>query len=230
LARSRREWYEKFRWFTTSGGKLAIGGRDAQSNSLLIRRHVDNGDVVYHADLFGSPFFVLKKGKEQTTEEVAELAQATVSYSSAWKTGLSAADAYWVEPQQVSAGAPTGEYLARGSFAIRGKKNFITRNLLELAVGIDKAGRVVAGPEAAVAKTAPVYVVIIPSREKSSDTAKKVLAELKELLGSAVGGATLDDVMRALPTGGGKIVRKGKNKEEDDHLTPSGEKDEEAHT
>jgi predicted ribosome quality control (RQC) complex YloA/Tae2 family protein len=226
LARRRLEWYEKFRWFTTSGGKLAIGGRDAQSNSLLIRRHVDNGDVVYHADLFGSPFFVLKEGEEQTTEEVTQLAQATVSYSSAWKTGLSAADAYWVEPQQVSAGAPTGEYLARGSFAIRGKKNFVTRNLLELAVGIDKTGRLVAGPEAALAKTVPAYVVIIPSREKSSDTAKKVLAELKELFGSSAGAVTLDDVMRALPTGGGKIVRRGKNKE-DDSLTSTGEKHDE---
>jgi hypothetical protein len=32
--------------------------------------------------------------------------------------------------------------------------------------------------------------------------------------------------MRALPTGGGKIVRRGKNKE-DEHLAPAGKKDDE---
>src|SRR5207244_1763796 len=60
---TKREWYEKFRWFVTSRGRLAIGGRDAQSNAILLRRHLEEEDVVYHADLFGSPFFVLKKGR-----------------------------------------------------------------------------------------------------------------------------------------------------------------------
>ncbi len=69
LSRAKKEWYEKFRWFFTTGGKLAIGGRDAQSNTTLIRRHLQENDTIYHADLFGSPFFILKGGKEQTEEE-----------------------------------------------------------------------------------------------------------------------------------------------------------------
>jgi predicted ribosome quality control (RQC) complex YloA/Tae2 family protein len=127
LSRAKKEWYEKFRWFFTTGGKLAIGGRDAQSNTTLVRRHLQDGDTVYHADLFGSPFFVLKGGKDQTEEEVREVAKATVTFSSAWKTGLGAADAYWVAPEQVGAAGPSGEYLAHGSFAINGKKNFVTK-------------------------------------------------------------------------------------------------------
>jgi len=101
LPRRREEWYEKFRWFFTTGGKLAIGGRDSQSNSILVRRHVEANDTVYHADLFGSPFFVLKEGREQTPDEISQVAQATAAYSSAWKTGLSSADAYWVYPDQI---------------------------------------------------------------------------------------------------------------------------------
>ena len=50
--------------------------------------------------------------------------------------------------------------------------------------------------------------MIIPSREKASDTAKKVLFELKKLYGEGSGAVDVDDVMRALPSGGGKVVRK----------------------
>jgi predicted ribosome quality control (RQC) complex YloA/Tae2 family protein len=207
IPRRTREWYEKFRWFVSSGGRLAVGGRDAQSNTLLVKRHLEEGDVVYHADLFGSPFFILKGGASQSEEEVLELAQATVSFSSGWKTGLGAADAYWVNKDQVSSSAESGEYLARGSFVVRGKKNFVRHALIQIAVGLDDMGRVMAGPESAVARTCPRYVVLIPHREKASDTAKKVLRELSEGA-SLVSAPSVDDVLSALPAGGGKIVRR----------------------
>ena len=207
LPRRTREWFEKFRWFVSSDGRLAVGGRDAQSNTLLVKRHLEEGDAVYHADLFGSPFFVLKGGREQSDLEVLEIAQATVSFSSGWKTGLGAADAYWVYKDQVSSTTESGEYLARGSFVIRGKKNFIKHALIQVAVGLDDGGRVMAGPESAIAKACTKYVVLVPHREKASDTAKRVLTELTEG-GSGEERPSLDDVVRALPAGGGKIVRR----------------------
>jgi predicted ribosome quality control (RQC) complex YloA/Tae2 family protein len=207
LSKARKEWYEKFRWFFTSEGKLAIGGRDAQSNTTLIRRHLQEGDTVYHADLFGSPFFVLKGGSEQTEEEVREVAKATATFSSAWKTGLGAADAYWVTPGQVGTAGPSGEFLAHGSFAINGKKNFVTKNAVEVAVGVDEGGRIISGPEEAIMKVARGHVALVPSREKPSDTAKKVLHELTAYADPGV-SLGLDDVMRMLPAGGGKIIRR----------------------
>ena len=207
LPKKRQEWFEKFRWFVTSGGRLALGGRDAQTNTILVKRHLEDGDVVYHADLFGSPFFILKDGRQQSELEVLELSQATVSFSSGWKTGLGAADAYWVNKDQVSAAAESGEYLAKGSFVIRGKKNFTRHAMLQVAVGLDESNRVMAGPESAIAKACSKYVVLVPHREKSSDTAKKVLKELAPLNDSAA-APRLDDVLRALPSGGGKIVRR----------------------
>jgi predicted ribosome quality control (RQC) complex YloA/Tae2 family protein len=207
LSRTRKEWYERFRWFVTSGGRLAVGGRDAHSNSLLVGKHAEADDTVFHADLFGSPFFVLKGGKSQTESEALETAQATVCFSSGWKTGLGAADAYWVDPGQVSATPESGEYLPKGSFVIRGKKNFVRHILLQVAVGIDGEGRVVSGPEPAISKTARCYLVLAPHREKPSDTAKKVKRELERLLGDE-SPAALDEFVRALPSGGGKIVRK----------------------
>ncbi|MDG6963429.1 MAG: NFACT family protein [Nitrososphaerota archaeon] len=205
LSRARGEWYEKFRWFVTSGGKLAVGGRDAQTNAYLLGRHLEEKDTVFHADLFGSPFFILKGGAAQTEEEVKEVAQATVAFSSAWKTGLGSADAYWVGPDQVSSSAPSGEYLPRGSFAIKGKKNFVSKVLVEVALGMDGDGRVMGGPEGAVKLRCPHYVVLRPHNEKGSETAKKVL---KKFEGPEVQRAvTIEEVQRALPAGGGKVLR-----------------------
>ena len=210
LSKAKKEWYEKFRWFFTTRGRLAIGGRDAQTNTTLIRRHMQDGDTVYHADLFGSPFFVLKGGKEQSEEEVREVAKATATFSSAWKTGLGAADAYWVTPEQVSAAGPSGEFLAHGSFAINGKKNFVTKNTVEVAVGIDDEGRIVSGPEEAIMRAAKGHVTLVPSREKPSDTAKKVLHELAPYANPQI-SLGVDDVLRMLPAGGGKIIRRRAN-------------------
>ena len=218
LLTRKQEWYEKFRWFFTSEGKMAVGGRDAQTNAALLGRHTERNDSVYHADLFGSPFFVLKGGAAQTQAEEREVAMATVSFSSAWKTGLGSADAYWVQPSQVSDAAPSGEYLPRGSFFIRGKKNFVNKNTVEVAIGIDGSGRLMAGPEAAIRKHCERYVVLTPHREKPSDTAKRVLKELTSRLDSTR-ALVLDDVVRALPSGGGKMVRRSaklsKEEEED---------------
>lgn len=210
LSVRKQEWYEKFRWFFTSHGRLAVGGRDAQTNSALIGRHLEDVDTVYHADLFGSPFFILKGGREQDDEEVRQVAQATVAFSSAWKTGLGSADAYWVRPDQVKSAAPSGEYLQRGSFAIAGKKNFVPKILVEIAAGLDGDGRVVVGPEEAIRRQASPYLVLRPQREKGSDTAKRVL---RDLAGTGSGPQPgLDEVLRMLPTGGGKVVRRSENR------------------
>ncbi|HEY6283547.1 MAG TPA: NFACT family protein [Nitrososphaerales archaeon] len=208
LAKRKLAWFEKFRWFVTSEGRMAVGGRDAQTNSTLINRHMEDNDVAYHADLFGSPFFILKEGVEQTETEIRQVAQATAAFSSAWKTGLGSADAYWVTPGQVSTAAPSGEYLPRGSFAIKGKKNFVTKNIVEIALGLDAAERIVAGPEDAIKTQCARYLVLKPHREKSSDTAKRVLNDLTNMSAGTSLPLTVDDVLRALPSGGGKVVRR----------------------
>jgi predicted ribosome quality control (RQC) complex YloA/Tae2 family protein len=209
LVRRKQEWYEKFRWFFTSEGRLAVGGRDAHSNALLVRRHLQDDDVVYHADLFGSPFFVLKEGKAQSELEVNEVAQATVAFSSAWKTGLGSADAYWVSKEQVGTAAPSGEFLPKGSFLIEGRKNFVAHNRVEVSVGLDSEGRVISGPESAVKMRAEAYLVLGPHREKGSETAKRVLKDLVALCeGRVKNRPSLDDVMRMLPAGGSKVLRR----------------------
>jgi predicted ribosome quality control (RQC) complex YloA/Tae2 family protein len=94
-------------------------------------------DIVFHAEIHGSPFFLLKNARNnENSDSIEETAQATVSFSRAWKDGLSSADAYWVFPNQVKKGAPTGQYLPKGSFVIEGKRNFCRGIELKLAIGL----------------------------------------------------------------------------------------------
>ena len=65
-----------------------------------------------------------------------QVAQATVSFSRGWKDGLSSADAYWVKADQIKKGAPTGQFLPKGSFVIEGKRNYIKGVEIRLALGI----------------------------------------------------------------------------------------------
>ncbi len=216
------KWYESHRWFYTSGGLLAVGGRDASGNSYLIRRRMEADDLVFHAEIVGSPFFLLKEGRRRAGEaDIREVAQATVSFSRAWREGLAAADAYYVYPEQVSASAPSGEYLPRGSFMIRGTRNYVKGLRLEVAVGlcVEPGGnRIVpcSGPRGAIEEHGLVYVLLEPGHMKASDAAAKVLRVLRDhsppQLQGVANALRVDDVLRLLPPGNSRLagVARGK--------------------
>ncbi len=219
VERRPREWFERYRWFFTSDGRLVVGGRDSTSNSIVINKYTEPRDVVFHADLHGSPFFVLKNSmygegdgevrSEIINENIAlEVAQATVSFSRAWKDELGSADAFWIFPEQVKKSAPSGEYLPRGSFFIEGKKNIVKHVKVELAVAIIKKDLlarhnsthigdadgiyptsariqdhqeqvvVVCAPEKSVTQNSLSYVKITFGKEKGSLIAKKIKQQL----------------------------------------------------
>jgi len=217
LKQESREWYERYRWFVTSEGHLAIGGRDASSNSALVRKHLTEDDIVFHAEVHGSPFFIVKNASAPAREgkiekSLAEVAQATVAFSRAWKDGLSSADAYWVLPEQVKKGAPTGQFLPKGSFVIEGKRNYIKGIETRLAVGIVSVnGReaLACGPEDAIKKHALVYAVLLQGGMDPMNASKKaksaLVAAADEVLAETIKRISLDDFVRALPTGQSRV-------------------------
>jgi predicted ribosome quality control (RQC) complex YloA/Tae2 family protein len=194
----KKQWYEKFRWFYSSEGFLVIGGRDATTNDIIVKKHAEPGDIVFHTDMAGSPFFIVKAGgKEIGQATLEETAQATASYNSrAWGAGLVTLDVFYVAPEQVTKTANTGEFLGKGSFVIRGKTTYL-HPTLGLAIGV-KDGQIIGGPVNAVKVNAEKYVLIIQGKDKSSGVAKK----LKSKFGIDV---DLDDIIRFLPASGCKI-------------------------
>jgi predicted ribosome quality control (RQC) complex YloA/Tae2 family protein len=189
--RSDREWYEKFRWFFSSTGRLVLLGRDATTNEILIKKHLEPDDMVFHAEEVKSPFCIVKGGLDEPT--MVQAADATASFSEAWKRGLSSVEVFYVMPDQVTKQAKAGEFVSKGSFMIYGKKHHL-KGSLSLALGIDKHNRIVAGPGAAVRASCPLSVELFPGSKKASDIAKIVQKRL--------GPVPLDDIIRVLPSGG----------------------------
>lgn len=120
------EWYTKFRFFTTSLGKLCVIGKDVNQNESLIQKHLEKNDLVGHADIFGSPFGIIKAGSQRIEKkDMEEMASMIASYSSAWKANATNLDVYFVKPEQVTKNPPSGEFLKKGAFYIEGKREYI---------------------------------------------------------------------------------------------------------
>lgn len=201
ISEVKKEWYEKFRWFLSSEGFLVIGGRDATSNEIVVKKHTEKEDFVFHTDMAGSPFFIVKvkSNSAKTVGEATlkEVADATCSYSRAWKLGLTATETFWVKPEQVSKETESGEYIGKGAFMIRGKTNYVPSSM-NLAVGLTKEGRIMGGPLSAVKKNCEKYLELKQGKEKTSETAKKIKAKI---------GGSLDDIIRVMPSGGCEIKK-----------------------
>jgi hypothetical protein len=221
MARPRRErkWFEKFRWFYTSEGFFAIGGRDAGSNSVLVRKHMEASDLVFHTEMPGSAFFVLKGGQAAGERSLREVAEATVSYSRAWREGLISADSYCVEPAQVLRGAPSGQYLPKGSFVVEGERRYFKGIELSISIGVgtlDGQPFLFGGPASALVERCQLVIELVPGHLSAPEAAKKVKRELSShLQGEAkafVDSLHIDELVRALPTGRLRQLRMLKGK------------------
>lgn len=198
LKERKKEWYEKFRWFFSSDGFLVLGGRDATSNEVLIKKHTDKNDLVLHTDMAGSPFFVIKSENKKIPETtIKEAGDAVCTFSRTWKLGLQTTDVFYVNPDQVSKKTKAGEYMGKGAFMIYGKTNYI-ENKVNLAVGITKENAVMSGPLEAIKKNCEKYVILNQGDEKVSSIAKKINYKLGKNL-------DLDEIIRALPAGNFKL-------------------------
>jgi len=212
----RKEWYEKFRWFLSSEGFLVIGGRDTSTNDILIRKYMEQNDIVFHADIPGSPFVIIKtQGKAPGEKTLNEAACFTASYSRAWRERIRAVDVYWVKPEQVSKTPPSGEYLPKGSFMIYGAKNYIRGVPLEVAIGIkrEKYGfRVIGGPVEAISKQTSLYVKIVPGDEPSGKLAKNIRSMLANMVPyeerSEALKIPIEEIQAFIPLGWGSILTK----------------------
>lgn len=209
--RRKRKWYEKFRWFYTSENLLVIGGKDAVTNEILMKKHMEPQDLVFHADIIGAPFVLLKtKGKTPSTQSKHQAAQLAASHSRAWKNKLGAIDVYWVHPEQVSKTPPSGEYLRKGAFMIRGKKNHVRKVLLRLAVGVNVEETpiaVIGGPKEALKVRTDLYVEITPGSFSSGKLARKIRQTLgdkaPEKLRERIFRIPLDEIQTFIPYGMG---------------------------
>jgi len=216
VKKRKKAWYEKFRWFRSSEGFLVVGGRDAATNEVLVKKHMEPHDIVFHADILGAPFVLIKtEGKVPSEQTMRESAQFAASYSRAWRDAFGAVDVYWFTPQQVSKSAPPGQYLKRGAFMIRGSRNYLRKVPLGVAVGVIMVGEqpiIVGGPTDAVSKQTSTYVEIVPGEHSSHKLAEQIRRLLTEKVPKAlqkrVLEISLDEIQGFIPLGRGTVKSK----------------------
>ena len=199
-SREKKFWFENYRWFISSEGNLVIGGKDAKSNEKIVKKYMKDDDIYVHADVHGAPSCIIKARdiegnklgiKEKTLNEACQFA---VVYSKAWKQ-FAFASAYWVYPQQVSKKAESGEFIPKGAFIIRGKRNYM-KCKMEFGIGIVEikgAKKVMAAPPEAIKKYAERWIIFEPGEEDKNNFAKKIANAFKMPVSS---------VLSALPSGG----------------------------
>ena len=217
--RTPDDWYERFRWFHTSTGYLVIGGRNADQNEELVKKYMGPHDRFFHTQAHGGPVTVLKAaGPSESADPVDfaaetlhEVAQFAVSYSSDWKAGRGAGDAYMVDPDQVSKTPESGEYIEKGSFVVRGDRTYFEDVACRVAVGVqcEPVTRAIGGPPAAIRERAAASVTVEPGMYAQNDAAMMVYRKLKERFADQSfvrKVASADQLQEFLPPGGSEIV------------------------
>ncbi|WP_096392871.1 ribosome rescue protein RqcH [Halorubrum trapanicum] len=217
--RSPDDWFERFRWFHTSTGYLVIGGRNADQNEELVKKYMSKHDRFFHTQAHGGPVTLLKAaGPSESADPVdfseetlREAAQFAVSYSSDWKDGRGAGDAYMVEPDQVSKTPESGEYIEKGSFVIRGDRTYFEDVPCRIAVGVqcEPVTRAIGGPPSAIVDRAAAHVTFEPGMYAQNDAAMMAYRNLKERFTDQSfvrKVASADLLQEFLPPGGSDIV------------------------
>ena len=189
-----KKWYEKFHWFFTENGRLVIGGRSAQQNEIVNSRYFLEGDLFFHADIFGASLVVLKDGVNSAGMEKEEAAEFAAAYSSAWKEMLNSVNVYSLKRDQVNKSTNKGS-LGTGSFSMEGEREWYKNVGLGVAMYVKED----------VLYTVPLtrlnelkdrlecYVIIKVGKKNKSDAAKAIKKYLNF--------DDLDGIMQQLPTG-----------------------------
>ena len=201
-APTKRFWFEAYKWFISSGGRLILGGRDVKSNDAVVKKHMKEKDLYAHADIHGAPSIVVKDGLAASEEEMREACWFALAQSKAWTAGSPEGGAFWTYPDQVSKTPDAGQFVPRGAFIIRGKRNWEYHIPLEMGVGeitYEGARKIMCAPVPVIEKASTKYVVIKPSKEKNPHFNN----ELAKLF-----NVPEEEISTILPPGPAMIIRK----------------------
>ena len=201
--KTENQWYSKFRHFITSNGRLTIIGKDVNQNESLIEKHVEKNDLIGHADVFGSPFGVIKadENNEINRKDMEEAAVMIASYSSAWRAGAANLDVYFVKPEQVTKTPPSGEYLKKGAFYIDGKRDYVKSAQLGIYISVEIREEV-ADLKVAPYEPGTTFFLIKPGNKKREEIIRKINRALSQKYSIQINEDYID---RLIPQGKSSI-------------------------
>ena len=198
VKQKKLDWFEKYRWFITSEGNIALAGKDAKSNEQVVKKYLKANDRYAHADIHGAPSVVVKSKQGLSPSEISmkEASSFSLAYSKAWGARVASGHSFWVEKESVSKTPNTGEFLAKGAFVIRGKRNWHKNLEIMLAIGfIEYEGneKLMGGPVESFVGKSKRYIVFKPGFIDRKTVSKKLANVFSEDLSS---------IEKLLPSGG----------------------------
>lgn len=193
-----KKWFEIFHWFYTSDGKLAVGGKNAQQNDIVFKKHMEDNDLFFHSDIQGGSAVILKDGLDAKQDEIMETAQFTASFSNAWKNGNASVDVYSVKKEQVSKHAQGG-FIPSGAFAISGQREWFRNTKLGLKIGRSEHGIEIIPERSARKLKGEIHLAPMKSGKEKGEISRFIAKKLS---------ADVTEILELTPSGKSKIVKK----------------------
>jgi len=180
----KKRWYEYYRWFVSSDGFVVIAGKNAVQNENIIKKRLEPGDLVFHSDIQGAAFVIIKSnGKTIPQETIKEASEFSAAHSKAWAKGLGKVDVFAARPEQVSKANEKGVNAPKGAFFINGERMWFRDVPIKLAIGVwinheEGWAKVIAGPLMPVRKLAQYFVTLRPGFTRPSELAANIKRSL----------------------------------------------------
>lgn len=176
-------WYQAFHWFITTHGYLVICGRNSSQNETVVKRYLESRDIYLHSEIAGCGSAVLKVPAGILPESIhpVDLEEAgafVICHSRAWKDRVPDR-AYWTLSNQVSKTTETGEYVQKGSFIVRGKRNYLSQIKLELGIALHESQLMIAPYRRLSSLPADQKLKIVPGKSKRNQGLERIIRKLQ---------------------------------------------------
>lgn len=174
------KWYHEFHWWFTIKGILVIGGKNADQNEKIVKTYLMNHHIYFHSDEPGSGSFIYMIDKDYDIKSDAELdtiSQGVLSLSQNWKNNRNG-KVYWVYGNQVSKTPPSGEFITKGSFMIKGNRNYISVHQLCLGYCLYNNNELMLGPYNLISKLKTKCIKLVPKENVKKNIQKDIIKNI----------------------------------------------------
>ena len=174
-------WYQKYHWWFTKSNFLVVGGKNSTDNETLVKTYLKDSDYYFHTDEAGSgSFIMITNGQEPNDIDLDETAEGVLALSTQWNSSYTSGEVYYVKGNQVSKTPNSGEYIQKGSFIIRGKRNYIKVTGCTLGYGLYNDNQLMLAPYRIINRLKSGKIKIKPSSKKTKG--KVMSSKIKEKL------------------------------------------------
>lgn len=178
------KWYHQFIWWFSKQGILCIGGKNADQNEKIVKSYLKDHHLYFHSDEPGSGSFIYMIENNESEIDNVELeytSQGVLSFSQNWKNNRPG-KVYWVYGNQVSKTPESGEYVTKGSFIIRGTRNYISVHQLQLGYCLYNSDELMLGPYSLISKLKTKCLKLVPKSNTQKNSHKEIVKYLLQFL------------------------------------------------